>query len=122
MLAKAGCLGDESRQFFEIGLDHRPPFRLMQRRRRVKHRDNQHVADSFGLPMDFADRSAGEKTSHRETPQRDDDLGPDEINLAVQVRRAGRQSIRQRVAVAGGPALDHVGDVHLLAGQVDAGQ
>ena len=43
-------------------------------------------------------------------------------DLALQVRQALRHFLGLRVAVVGRPALEHVGDEHLLARQTDAAQ
>ena len=48
--------------------------------------------------------------------------GLDELDLPPQIGLAGLDLLRARVAVVGRPALEHVGDVDLLAGEADGRQ
>ena len=54
-----------------------------------------------------------------EVAERADDLGPDDLDLPEQVRAAGLDLLRLRVAVVGRAALEDVGDVDLLARHAD---
>src|SRR3954447_4752343 len=66
--------------------------------------------------MDLRDpgRVAGQELG-RKVAERADDLGLDQLDLAVQVGLAGLDLVGQRVAVAGRPAADHVRDEYLRA-------
>src|SRR5450759_1401409 len=57
----------------------------------------------------------GQQPLHRVSPQEQDHRRPDQLHLAIKVRRARGHLLRQRVAVARRPALDDVGDVDLVA-------
>src|SRR3990172_9709730 len=64
----------------------------------------------------FGDRNfALQQGLHGELSQRDDDLRSNEIDLFLQERFAGRHLVRLRIAVLGRPALDHIGDINVLA-------
>ena len=61
-----------------------------------------------------------DETDGGDAPQADDDFGADQGHLVAQVADAGVLLGVQRVAVVGGTAFDHVGDVHVLVpAQVD---
>ncbi len=51
-----------------------------------------------------------------------DELRLDQLDLAEEVALAGLDLVGHRVAVPGRPALDHVRDVHVLAGHADPAQ
>ena len=53
-------------------------------------------------------------------PERGDDLRADQLDLPEEVRLALLDLVRQRVAVPRRPALEHVRDVDVRAGQADA--
>ena len=55
-----------------------------------------------------------EKGLHRELPQRDDDLGADQLELPEEEGLAARDLVGLRVPVVGRPTLDDVGDVDVL--------
>jgi hypothetical protein len=55
----------------------------------------------------------------REVAERADHTRPDQLDLGEQVALAGGDLVGLRIAVARGPALEHVGDVHLRPGQTD---
>src|SRR5439155_22687638 len=65
---------------------------------------------------------AVEETLRRGAPHRRRDLGLAELDLAEQVRRAGRDLVVLRQAVLGWAALHHVADEHPLAWQRDRGE
>ena len=58
----------------------------------------------------------------RGAPQCEDHRGTDQGQLAVQVRQAGRDFIRQGLPVLRWPALDDVGDIDRFARQVNRSQ
>ena len=57
-----------------------------------------------------------------EVAERRDELRLDQLDLAEEVASQASISSGMRVAVAGRPALDHVRDVHVLAGHADSGE
>src|SRR3954469_13287133 len=66
------------------------------------------------------DRLEGpQQRARREGAERDDDLRLDDVDLLEQERLAGLHFVLLGIAVAGRPALDHVGDIDVLALQVD---
>ena len=60
------------------------------------------------IPSLVSSRSAG-----GEVAEGQHDARPDQRHLLVEIRPAGGDLLGQRIAVAGGPALDDVGDVDL---------
>jgi len=60
---------------------------------------------------------------HRRRAEGDDDFGPDQINLLVQIRNARRHLVGRGLAVAAGtgghigPAFQNVGDINIAAGK-----
>ena len=72
--------------------------------------------------MRLRDPGAGHERAHRVPPERHDDGRVEDLELAPQVRGAGRDLVRLRVAVVGRPALDDVGDEHVLAPPADRGE
>src|SRR5439155_17297899 len=58
----------------------------------------------------------------REVAERRDELWLDELDLFEEMGLAGLDLIRHGVTVPGRPALDHVGDVDVLAGHADPAQ
>ena len=68
------------------------------------------------------DPRARHERAHRVPPERHHDSRVEDLELAPQVRRAGRDLVRLRVTVLGRPALDHVGDEHVLAPPADRGE
>ncbi len=62
---------------------------------------------------------AAQQALRRELAERDDHARADDLDLAEQERLAGRHLVRLGIAIARRAALDHVGDVDLLAGQAD---
>ena len=65
--------------------------------------------------MDLGDPLARAEMGHREAAERHHDGGVQDLELALQVRQAGSDLVRLRVAVARRPALDDVRDEDLLA-------
>ena len=57
-----------------------------------------------------------------EIAQAHDHIGPDAADLLAQIRRAGLDLLGLGIAVAGWAALDHVGDVDILAAQARLGE
>jgi hypothetical protein len=86
--------------------------------------DQRQAGIGVHAPAQAGDRGVGgEQRLRGEAPHREDQLGLDEVDLRVQVRRAPRDLLRLRIAVARRPALEHVADIDvLLAGQVDGGE
>src|SRR5579875_1969133 len=73
-------------------------------------------------PVDGANLLATEKLRHRITPKRHDNGRVDSGYLPFQVIIAGLDLFRQRVAVIGGTAFDHVGDKDIRPFQVNAAE
>ena len=67
-----------------------------------------------------ADARARHERLHRVAAERHDQRRIEHLELAPQVRRAGGDLVRLRVAVAGRAALDDVGDEDLVAAPADA--
>ena len=59
---------------------------------------------------------------HREPSEGHDDRRIEHLELATQIRRAGRDLVGLRVAIVRRPAFDDVGDEHVLAPPADRGQ
>src|SRR3982751_224614 len=72
-----------------------------------------HPRDAVGLAR---------KELRGEVAQRGDQLRLDELDLLEEVALAGLDLVGLRVAVPGRAALDHVGDVDVLAGETDSGE
>ena len=64
----------------------------------------------------------GQKVTHWEAPQGGDDCRPDDVDLPVQPRRVGNNLFRQRVAIARRAIFNDVGNIDLLARQINRGQ
>src|SRR2546422_4222842 len=78
-------------------------------------------------PMDLVPQAPDrllrvEERLRRGAPHRQHDFGLEELDLAEQVRRAGRDLVVLRQAVLGWAALHHVADEHPLAWQLDRGE
>src|SRR5581483_12148884 len=75
------------------------------------------------LAVDAGDpqRPAGEQL-RGEVPERRDDLRLDQLDLAEEMRLAGLDLVRLRVAVSGRAAFQNIRDVHVLAAQADPEQ
>src|SRR3972149_4037476 len=86
---------------------------------RVVHGDEVDAVLHLGLAVNLADGVTGREPGQRVAAQADDDLGPDELDLVLEVLTAGLHLPRERVAVVGRAALDNVGDEHLLPAQAD---
>src|SRR5205085_1966605 len=83
-------------------------------------RDHDAAVDLEALSANTADRDlATENEPGGEVPQRDDHLWIDQLDLALEVRRARLDLVRKRVPVSGRSALEDVADVHVLAAQAD---
>ena len=100
-----------------------------QRRGRVVHRERQRVARRRSpdrparvVPWTWPIRAPGHERAHRVAAEGHDDRRVEHLELAPQVRRAGRDLVRLRVAVVGRAALDDVGDEHVLALPADRAQ
>src|SRR5215213_783502 len=82
--------------------------------------DQGHPVVTVHLATQLADRELRlEESLGREGAQRQYHLRPDELDLADQVRRARNHLVRHRVAVPRRPMLEHVGDEHVLAFEID---
>ena len=79
------------------------------------------VAGSAGreVPWTRPIRSPGMNSPERVLAGGDDDGRVEDLELAAQVRRAGGDLVRLRVAVAGRPALHDVGDEDVVAAPAD---
>lgn len=90
--------------------------RLVQRRRRMEHRDHVADPDLFHLPMHGADLHIRYELAHRDAPQCHNDTWIDYLYLRFKMGITGRYLIRQRISVAGRTALDHIADEYFCAG------
>jgi hypothetical protein len=87
---------------------------------RVEGRDEDRLAERVLLTAQLRDADLRvEQQLPGKLAQSDDDLGCDELDLTLEVWTAGVDLDRQRIAVVGGSALDHVGDVHPFAGDTE---
>ena len=114
-----GDLGQDVRNFQEVGFDEGAEFLLVEGRGGVEAGEDPEGAELAGLAVDAADGFALEPAGHGEAAEGDDDLGVDQGDLLVEEGAAGGHFLGQGVAVAGRAAFDHVGDEHLLAGEAD---
>src|SRR4030042_1667122 len=78
-------------------------------------------AHLLGLAVHLADCVARGEPGQGVAAQTDDELGPDDLDLLLQVLAAGVDLAGKRVAVAGRAALDDVGDEYLLPPEADGG-
>src|SRR3954452_131199 len=110
-----GVLGQKRRQLRKVVAQQLLDPVRPQRRGWMEDREQQHHAARdlalLGAAVDLGDagRVAGQQLGG-EVPERADDLRLDELDLAIEVRLAGLDLLRQRVAVAGRAAADHVRD------------
>ena len=95
---------------------------VAQHRRRMQRRDEHRVVAERELSAaQLGDALLGlEQQLGGEVAERDDDRGSMKLELRLEVRPAGLDLDRLRVAVARRAALHHVGDVHVVAGEADA--
>src|SRR5215213_8073920 len=85
--------------------------------------DQRHAIVTVYLAAQLADRELRlQKSLRREGPQRQDDFGLDELDLADKIGRAGDDLVGHRVAVARRTMLEDVGDEDVLALEVDGGE
>src|SRR2546425_3938648 len=90
---------------------------------RMVRNDNRDAPEPVDLVAERAQRLFGvEQRLRRGAAHRENRARLDEVDLAEQVRQAGRDLVVLRHAVFGWPALDHVADEHPFAGQVDRGE
>src|SRR3972149_7431232 len=83
---------------------------------RVISNDQGYAAIPVQLAAQAPDGCTGvEQRLHGEATHRNDQLGTDELDLALKVRGALRHLRGSGVAVSGRPALEYVGDVDVLA-------
>src|SRR5687767_12017323 len=104
---------EKKRQRREVAGERAAQRGLMQRRRRVIDREDRQALDLARPPVDPRDRFARQEPTHRVPPERDDDLGLQDLEMPLQPDVAGRHLVRQRVAVLRGAVPDDVGDEHL---------
>jgi hypothetical protein len=89
---------------------------------RVEHRINGQLVPPAGLTASLGDGIPREELGQGMPSQCDDDLGPEELNLMVQVFPAGFYLPRHRVPVVGRAAFHHVGDEDLAPLKANGGQ
>src|SRR5215813_6890249 len=78
--------------------------------------DERRAAVTVQLAAHAADAGLGRKQVGRgDLAQRDDELRPDQLDLAVQVRLATQRFAGLRIAVARGPAFDAIRDIDAVA-------
>src|SRR5215207_2171349 len=96
------------------------PIRVPQERGRVIRDDQGRAVVSVHLAAQLPDGLLRVQQRLRgEGAPADDDLRLDELELPDEVRAARRDLVGRRVAVAGRAVLEHVGDEHILAPQLD---
>ena len=100
-------LGQDRGNAGEIPLDVGPVLGLMQRRRRVKHRQDHLIPNPGGNAVYLGDARPGQKSGHRVASQRDDEPWLDQLHLLVQEWPAGFD------VVGGGESHVHGGIVAL---------
>ena len=95
--------------------------RAAQQVRRMKRRNQLRAAvvEARGRAAARSDRASCSSVCARERAERDDHLRLDDVDLPEQERLARRDLVRLRIAVLRRPALDHVGDVDVVARQLD---
>src|SRR5687768_768498 len=87
--------------------------------RRVIRDDERDAAILMDRSPQFSDRRFGvEKSLGGEAPERNDYFRLDQLELPDEVWSARRDLVRQRVAVAGRPVLEHVADEDVFAPQL----
>jgi len=116
-------LGDPREVLFEH-VQHRR--RVEGGRRMVERVEQDGAAAEFDLLLLAVDtrdpgRLAREQL-RREVAERSDELRLDQLYLAEEVPFSCLDLVRHRIAVPGRPALDHVRDVHVVAGHADPTQ
>ena len=97
-----------------------PAARVAQQRRGVV--DGHHLKAVLFKPLAVLarDLEVGLDEAHgRDAPEADDDLRPQQRDLAAQIADAGILLHAQRVAVFRRAALDDIGDLHVLALETD---
>ena len=117
----------------QLGKPQEVLFERREHRRRVQRRGG--VEDGEQVQADPVDLRGLRTAVHAGDPrrvageqlggviaERTDHLRPDELDLPPKIRLAGRDLVRPRVAVVGRPALEHVGDEHLLAREPDGAE
>src|SRR3990172_6257655 len=111
----------QRRYLAEVFLYHLAHVSRVQRRRRVVHGDEIDAVPHLRLAVHLADHVAREEPGQGVAAQANDDPGPYQLDLALEVLAAGLDLPGQRVAVVRWPALDDVRDEHLLAAQAAGG-
>src|SRR5258708_786320 len=114
---------DVTAHLLEVGLEgvHQEP--AVQRRGRMVKRHVGPIAPFHQLSVDSGCAVVpGQQPLPSVAAQQQDHGRTDELDLAVQVRRARGHLLGQGVAVAGGPAFDDVGDVDLVAVDADVAE
>ena len=91
----------------------------MQRRGRVIHRHVDHPVAAPGLPMNLANRLAGEKLGHREPTESNDHLRSNRRDLPLEEMIARGHFVRLRIAIVGRPAFHDIGNEHARTVQAD---
>src|SRR5215212_1157713 len=82
--------------------------------------DQRHAIVTVYLAAQLADRELRlQKSLRREGPQRQDDFGLDELDLANQIGRAGDDLVGHRIAVPRRTMLEDICDEDVLALEVD---
>ena len=91
-----------------------------QQERGMERGDQHAVAVRMQPPAELADRLARlEQRLAGHAPERQHDLRVQHAELGVEERRAGSQLVGLRIAIARWAAFDRVGDVHLVARELD---
>ena len=108
----------------EVLLEHLQHRRRVERGRGVVERVQEHRARAerhlLLVPVHLRDaRRLPREELRREVPERRDELRLDQLDLAEEVRLAGRDLLRERVAVPGRAALEDIRDEDVRARQLD---
>jgi len=88
----------------------------------MKHRDVDDPVAAARLTVDLADRFAGKELRHRESSERDDQLGSDGGDLPLEEMIAGANLFGLRVSIVRGSALHDVCNENILTLEPDRGK
>lgn len=120
--ANALRLGEHGGQSFEISTEEWTILRLMQRCRRMHHRNDRPAINLARLAVDAHDPLARKPSRHREPPERDDDVRIERCNLCIKKLGTCIDLFGLWIAIVGRTVLDDVGDEHILTPETGAAQ
>jgi hypothetical protein len=74
------------------------------------------LTEMMNLPAQTTQRGVGgQEVLRRDAPHREHNVGPQQLNLAHEVRKAGNNFLGLGITIARRPAFQHVGNVHVAA-------